>query len=512
MLKVVELTQEFDPVGIARRRRPGRRLVAVMVGCLAVVGAVAGGLYWQATRASISLGYLNNRVESAIAQRLPADARVRVGSTAFSYRGGQGAILRIRELALFLPGMATVSVGELSTVTDAAALLGGRIDLHSVTISGVDIGVSGAPAALQGEGTGADLVRRMAMSFMDQVTEADILIRGAGLKEVIVRDASIHMDGEAAGIAPRLRIGEANWLPLSPNRSKAWLQIVDKNGTGWDLTLERRETQFGNTAVTLEFEDVPVAALAPALATDDGGPYFRSAVTLQTRMAKRPDGRFLGLRGILSTADGELSVTGEDKINVASTSLSFALDEAGDRLAIPSGEIRTHTGYVTFEAAADLAELGHTTIVGNIRSGALSTPIGEKKSVPIIGGGGMARVKFADLGIEIERLLLVTPDGTASAIGQASLAGPTPGVSFALSMTELPAATVRALWPSSPTRCGSGSRSTSSRERWAQRRCRSRFRQTTSARAIAAKCCPDTLWSGRCPSTTPSSPRSATSR
>jgi hypothetical protein len=164
-------------------------------------------------------------------------------------------------------------------------------------------------------------------------------------------------------------------------------------------------------------------------------------------MAKRPDGRFLGLRGILSTADGELSVTGEDKINVASTSLSFALDEAGDRLAIPSGEIRTHTGYVTFEAAADLAELGHTTIVGNIRSGALSTPIGEKKSVPIIGGGGMARVKFADLGIEIERLLLVTPDGTASAIGQASLAGPTPGVSFALSMTELPAATVRALWP-----------------------------------------------------------------
>ncbi|MGH6926302.1 MAG: DUF3971 domain-containing protein [Propylenella sp.] len=447
MLKVVESTQEFDPVGVTRRRRPFRRVAAVTLGCIVVIGAVVGGLFWQATRSSISLGYLNNRVESAIAQRLPAEARVQVGSTAFSYRGGQGAILRIRDLALLLPGIATVSVGELSTVTDAAALLGGRIDLHSVTITGVDIGVSGAPAALRGEGTGADLVRRMAMSFMDQVIEADILMRDAGLKEVIVRDASIRMGGQAGGIAPRLRIGEANWLPLSPNRSKAWMQIVDKSGTGWDLTLERRETQFGNIAVTLEFEDVPVAALAPELARDDGGPYFRSTVTLQTRMARDAQGKFLGLRGMLSTADGELSVTGVDKINVASTALNFALDADGDRLAIPSGEIRTHTGYVAFEAAADLAELGHTTVVGNIRNGALSTPIGEKKSVHIIGGGGMARVNFADLGMEIERLQLVTPDGIASVIGQASLAGPTPGVSFALSMTELPAATVRALWP-----------------------------------------------------------------
>ena len=59
----------------------------------------------------------------------------------------------------------------------------------------------------------------------------------------------------------------------------------------------------------------------------------------------------------------------------------------------------------------------------------------------------MARIDFAKLGIEVEQFSLMTPDGTASVIGQASLAGETPGLSFALSLTQMPAAVVRAFWP-----------------------------------------------------------------
>jgi hypothetical protein len=446
MLKVAESTHESEPVGATRRRRPGRRVALATLACVAVLGAVVGGLYWKATRSSISLDYLRDRVQATIAQRLPSEAKVAVGSTAFSYRGDRGVILRIRDLELLLPGMATVSVDELSTVTSAAALFGSRIDLDSVTISGVRIGVITRPSA-KPEGSGADFVRHAAVAFMDQVVEADNLMRDAGLQEVIVRDANIHLQGGAAQAGSTLEIGEANWLPLSPTRSKAWMQIVNASGGGWDLTLERRTTKLGNGVVTVEFEDVPVAALAPQLAGTDGGPYFRSAITLQTRMAQAADGHFLGLRGILSAANGELSFTGEDEIRIAAAAVSFVLDETGDRMGIPSGKIRTLTGGLTFEGVADLSAVDHMTLVGNIREGAFATPIGEEKMIRLTGGGGVARVNFADLGIEVERLQVMTPDGSGSAIGQASLAGRAPGLSFALSITELPVGVVRALWP-----------------------------------------------------------------
>jgi hypothetical protein len=446
MLKVAESTHESGPVDVMPRRRPMRRVALVTLVCLAVLCAVGGGLYWKATRSSISLDYLSDRVQSTIAQRLPDGAMVDVGSTAFSYNSDEGVILRIRDLELLLPGTARVSVAELSTVTTPAALMGSRIDLDSVTISGVRIGVVTASTAAKPQGSGADFLRHAASSFMDQVIEADDLMRDAGLEEVVVRDADIHLD-EATGPGSTLQIGEANWLPLSETRSKAWMQIIDAGGDGWDLTLERRATPLGNSVVQLEFEDVPVAALVPQLSRTDGGPYFHSTITLQTRMAKTKDGRFRGVRGILSAADGELSFTGEDEIHISKAAVSFVLDETGDRMGIPSGEIRTLTGGLTFEGVADLAALDQMTLVGNIRRGSFSTPIGETDTVEVTGGGGVARVNFADLGIDVERLEIKTPNGSASAIGQASLAGDTPGLSFALSMTEVPVAAVRALWP-----------------------------------------------------------------
>lgn len=443
MLKVAESTEESAPARAKRRGKPFRRIALATLAVVALVGAAAGGLYLQATRASVSLGYLSGRVESAIAQRLPSEAKVSVGSTAFSYRRGQGVILRIRDLELFLPGIASVSVADVSTMASASALLGGAIDLQSVTISGVAIGVS-ATRPPSPAGTGAALVRSAATTVTDQIVDADKLMRGAGLREVVVHDASISLNGSET---PALSIGEANWLPLSPTRSKAWMQIVEEGGAGWDLTVEHRQTPRGNTVVTLDFEDVPATALVPQLAGTEGGPHFRSAVTLQTRIARAADGRFLEMRGVLSATGGELSATGADRMYVATAAVSFVLEETGDRLAIPSGEIRTLTGAVAFEGVADLTELGHTTLVGRILDGSLSTPIGEVESVRLIGGGLVARVDFSDLGLEIERLHVMTPDGSASAIGQASLAGDTPGVSFALSISEMPTGTVRALWP-----------------------------------------------------------------
>lgn len=417
------------------------------VACLIVLAAAGGGLYWRATTASISFGFISGRVEAALRDRLPAGAQVAVGSTAVSYRNGQGVILRIKNLELVLPGTARVSATELATSTTAAALFGGRIDLQSVTASGVEIGVS-APPRLPRDGTGADLIRRAAKSIMDQVTEADTLIRGAGLHEVMVRDAAIHLDdrdGHQAG-SP-LRIAEANWLPLGVGRSKVWMQVVEKDGASWDLTLERRKLNNGEGSLTVEVEDTPLAALAPALSGANGGPYFRSTITVQARMAEAADGSLLGLRGIISTADGQLSLTGRDAVNVEAIALNFVLDAVGDRVAVPNGEIRTRTGRVRFEGVADLSELGRVTLLARVRDGSLPSPIGDAKAVPLIGGGGVARIDLAEVGIEVQQFSLMTPEGTASIIGQASFGGATPGLSFALSLTQMPAAVMRAFWP-----------------------------------------------------------------
>ena len=447
MLKVPQSTDESDLFAATRKRRSFRRPLLAVLSVFVVLVIAAGALYWRATTASIRLGFISGRVEAALRDRLPPEARVAVGSTAFSYRSGEGVILLIKNLELVLPGQARVSAAELGTTTTASALLSGRVDLHSVTASGLEIAIS-APPPMPGSGTGADVIRSMAKSMMDQALAADAIIRSAGLQDVTVRDATVHLaDQGSTGSSAPLRISEANWLPLDAGRSKVWMQAVEKDGAGWDLTLERRRLADGTNSLTVEVEDLPTSAIAAGLVGANGGPYFRSTLTLQARMALTADGRFRGLRSVISASEGTLSLNGRDEMNLQNAAVTLVLDETGDRMSIPSGEIQTPAGRARFEGIADLAEKGQVTLATRVLGGTLPTPIGAPHSVPLIGGGGVARIDFSDIGIEVEQFSLVTPDGAASIIGQASLAGETPGLSFALSLTQMPAAVMRALWP-----------------------------------------------------------------
>ncbi len=297
------------------------------------------------------------------------------------------------------------------------------------------------------EGSGADLIRHASTTFMGQVLKADTIMRDAGLQEVVIRDAAIHLDDRTHFAGPSLTITNANWVPLGEGRSKAWMQLRENDGPPWDLTVERRRTPAGDATVTVEVENLPISALAPKLSGADGGPYFRSVLTLQARMAQAEDGSFIGLRSIISTADGKFSLNGTDEVNVDATAVSLVLDATGNRLTIPNAEVRTRTGRVQLEGVADLTEIGNVTLICRVRGGFLPTPIGDTKTVQLTGGGGLARINFSDIGLQVERFDLTTPEGTASVIGQASLGGPTPGLSFALSLSRMPASVARALWP-----------------------------------------------------------------
>ena len=430
--------------GARPHRSVTRRVASVLLSAILLVVLVVGGLYWQVTRHSVGLGFMRGSIENALRERLPANANVSVGSTAISYRDGQGVILRVGDLQLSLPGMTTVLVAELSTVTTASAVFNQRIDLQSVTVSGVAIGVYAPPRPAH-DGSSAALVRQAVMSFVNEVAKADDFIRAAGLDEILVRDAVLSVADDAD--APKLRIAEANWLPLGDNRSKTWLQLVEESGAAWDLTLERRRSRAGDATVVVEIEQLPVASLVPALGGADDGPHFRSAITMQARLTQAADGSFKTLRGSLSLGSGPLSLTGLDEIHIANVALHFMLGATDDRMQIPGGEITTHAGSILFEAVADLAEAGGIRLGARIKGGILPTAVGNGKPVRIVGGGLEARIDFAERGIDIERVAVMTPDGAASAIGQASLGGASPGLSFALEFDELPAETVRALWP-----------------------------------------------------------------
>src|SRR5690349_18908368 len=129
MLQVPTETEEPQSTEALQRQRPLKRAGIALIAFIVLLLLAAGGIYWQATTSSIKLAFITGRVEAALLQRLPADARVSVKSTAVSYREGQGIILRIKGLELALPGTARVSADELSTNTTASALLRGRIDL-----------------------------------------------------------------------------------------------------------------------------------------------------------------------------------------------------------------------------------------------------------------------------------------------------------------------------------------------------------------------------------------------
>ncbi|HWT30336.1 MAG TPA: AsmA-like C-terminal domain-containing protein, partial [Propylenella sp.] len=270
---------------------------------------------------------------------------------------------------------------------------------------------------------------------------------GAGLREVVVRDAALRLLEEGGTAGPALHITEANWRPFETGRSKAWVQILSDDGSGWDLTVERSRGRLGEAAVSIEVEDLPLSALVPDLADDDGGPFIHSALTLQARMVAGRDGKLVGIRGTLSAASGILSFTGKDRIRLASAGLSFTLGATGHRLKIPSGEVRTEEGSVRFAGEADLREPGSMTVLGRVLGGALPTGRQDQPRVQLVGGGALARIDFADRSLEIERLHVVTPEVPLSAIGQASLGGSAPGLSFALSLSPVSAPVLRAFWP-----------------------------------------------------------------
>ncbi|MDQ3558720.1 MAG: hypothetical protein M3453_05975, partial [Pseudomonadota bacterium] len=207
MLLNPDMSMQVDEPVAAKRRPRWPRRVALGTGLLVLVMAfLAAAVAWQATRSSVNLDILRGRIEAAIRARLPADADVAIGSAAFSYNADQGFVVKARDVRLALPGAAEIDAAEIATTATPSAILSGRFDLRSITVSGIDIGIAIRPAP-EGAGSAADILRHAAASLAAEMSRTDELLRGAGLQEVAIRNARLYIaDDSAAGMGPALRV------------------------------------------------------------------------------------------------------------------------------------------------------------------------------------------------------------------------------------------------------------------------------------------------------------------
>lgn len=429
----------------AGRGRIVRRALFGLALVLAGLTCLAGIATYFALYRSISLDILRPRIEAAIRPSLPENAHVTIGRASLAWRRGQGLLVRASDVRLSLPGEAKIAAAAISTLAVPATLLRGRVELRSVDIAGLDIvAVPSAPAiAIVSD---ADSVRRLAEKFSEVVRTADDRMRQAGLTEVNVAGAALRFK-EAAGEPALLRLLDGTWMPLGGGRSKAWLRMQAASGRAFDLTIGRETGGIGDAVVSVELEGVPTAAIAPALADGDGAS-LATDLTVQARIHSTPQGGFDAMRGTISAGSGRVSFTGNDRINLAGASLNFAVPASGSRINLPGGELRTGGGLLSFEGIAELGEIGDPiTVVARFGRGRLPAPRPRQPQTEIIGGGVVARVDISRLQVDVERFDLATPKGGVSAIGQGSIAGSAPGLSFALSLSAMPVETLRALWP-----------------------------------------------------------------
>jgi hypothetical protein len=399
-------------------------------------------LTWQAARTSLSLEPLRGQIEGAIANRLPADSSVQIGSAALALRR-EGLLVQAHDVKLTIPEIGTLSIQELATGATPATLLSRRIDLTSVTASGVNVGVSGLRAA-RPQGSAAETIRASGEMLAAGIEAANRTMRGAGLDAVTIRDAAIHLVDETGKHGPALRIAEADWLPLDQGGSTVRLHIAEDAKRTWQVTLEQRRADGGGL-IDLAIEGLPLGALVPELSDADGGLQLRTNLQVDVELVTARDGTFSKLDAEIAMGRGVLGLAEGEQVEIAGGGVEFALAGTDERLVIPHGEFWTRAGGVRFQGSVDLSG-PDAVLVAEVTNGIIPDLLGGDP-IRLTGGEVLARLDAANRGIAIERVHITTSDGSVSATGQASLAGPAPGLSFAFALSEMPMAVARAFWP-----------------------------------------------------------------
>ncbi|WP_092495441.1 YhdP family protein [Faunimonas pinastri] len=419
-------------------------MLLVLVLCLVGLGV-------QMTRSEIGFKALNSRLEAALKGSLPPGSDLHVGRSAISYRFDRGLVLDAHDVQLGLPGAVAMRAGTISTVTHLSSLLRGNISFNSVQIDDVALSVplSGGqmPATAQ-----ADLIRQGAQEIGRQIIGGTDQMQKAGLNDVKITNASLTLpvaSGQpAVTTKPLVQIREIRWQPLGARRSNLWVQFEPVQGHDWSAMLSNAPTADGGNIVDMNVADMPMAWLAPDMADPKLRPFFDTSFNLEARIELASDGGYRRLHGTLRSGGGQLSFSDKDATGVTGAAVEFDMPPDGSDFLLPQILMETQNGKMEFQGAVHLAsEKAPIEVSADLVSGVLPIGRGNQRPLTLTSGGLKGRVDLANQALTITSLDMAAPEGHASITGGATFAGPNPGLSLSITTSELPASTLRAMWP-----------------------------------------------------------------
>ncbi|MYZ47190.1 AsmA-like C-terminal region-containing protein [Propylenella binzhouense] len=448
MLPLTRLrSSETGPVPPLRRRFRWAKRACLSVAILIVAAFVGVGiLVYQISAGTIESSFLRDRIAAAIAARLPAGSQLSVGRTTIGVRRGEGLAVDAGDIAIAIPDGLRLRATSISTLADVRAIVSGRIDLNSIKVAGLELTVPipGETAPVENY---VDEVRRVARLVGSQIAAADRTLRKAGLEDLAVADATLRFAGAPAYLPNRLAISDASWMPFQGGRSKVWLALAGEAGPSSSVTLEYGPGAEGSSIAELAISDLTAGMVVPELGDADAAPGLTAPADLRATIAIGESGDLLGATADLLLGAGEVRLSEKDKIALEHASFELAIPAAGDTVALRRGEIRTGGAGFVFAGGLTAGGTGdRIRVAGRLGSGFVE-PGGTAGRVNLAGGSLALVLDAAKKTLAIEKLEVIAEKGNASVVGQLSLDGPAAGLSLAVSASEMPAETLRALWP-----------------------------------------------------------------
>lgn len=386
--------------------------------------------------------FLRDRIEAALRASLPAGSSLEVGSAAIGFSPARGLAVDAVDVSIALPGATRIAARRVSTLTDLADLLSGRIEVRSVRVEDLRVALP-MPAAGGGAASTADSVRSAAEFVGRSVAAADERLRAAGLSEVVVAGGAVALQPTSGGAPRSLAVRDASWMPLGAHRSKAWMQIGGDTGERWSLTVEHSSGPAGRR-LEIAVRDVPMAAAAAAWAD---AAFIAPPLDIVALLELDGSARFSRLRMHVAAGEGPVAWSSADRLDLAGATIALDLPADGTRVALRQAEIRTAAASLAAVGSIDLSAPGGAARLALQRVSGFLPSTTAAGRVRILGGTLVASFDPASLGVVVESLDVSMEGGRASLMGQVSLRGPAAGLSLALSLSEMPAMTARAFWP-----------------------------------------------------------------
>ncbi len=455
-----------------RRRSPWRWVVSGVVLVLLLLLLAGGGMVALVLNGPVELGFLRGRINAAIESALGGRYDVAAGSATIGMDPALGLVLRVEDIVVSDPGKeivakvgsAIMSVDPLGVVTPRAFVRSAEVNDSWVSIVRSRNGHIFLGTAASQEPDEPD-ERPPAVDYgggfhqlLGPVSDLDRALSGpldaaaeSGFTGFSASQTTLDIWDAAEGEQRRFERADLS-VTLDPakRRVSAALQASGYSGR-WSATAERVvDGKTGARTYSAVFSQLTLADLFPAFGNEEGPvstdiPFYgRATVDLAQ------DSAVESVVARLDLGAGNVSFRGgKDSILLDEASLKLRWDKDRDILIV--------------EPSPFYFGVGRTLVTGSIRP--VDEPERQRFAIDLRAQDAtlaprdspapplVAQLEFAGVAdfsarlITVDTATIVSPAGTVAAAGSIGMEGLRPSVAMAASISPMPAAALKQIWP-----------------------------------------------------------------